>query len=67
MDDCLSQRDGIKPSTPSPASGYGAELVTHLRQALTILVEQFGRKRTRTNARRVGFHDTNHLIKETRT
>jgi len=61
------QRDGIEPAAAPASTRDRAELVTDPGQMFTEFVEELGGERPCTDARRVGLHDTQHLVQSPRT
>ena len=66
MHDGAPQRDRVEPAAAPPPAGHRAEFVADARQMLAELVEQFGRKRTRADARGIGLDDAEHLVQPPR-
>src|SRR5665213_1649874 len=62
MHDGAPQRHGVEPATTPPPPGHGTEFAADTRQMLARVVKQLGWKRTGTDTRGVGLHDTENVI-----
>ena len=67
MHDRAAQRNRIEPAAAPPPPGNGAEFVADAGQILARVIEQFGRKGTRTDTRGVGLDDAQHLMQPPRS
>src|SRR5881392_2311726 len=56
------ERHRVQPAAAPPTSRDGAELVTHARHVLAILVRQLGREGTRPHPSRVSLDDADNAV-----